>query len=230
MTRDFKAELERIGARLLDADFADGPSREERRAAYEKQQAQWAEAKLKADRADRELRLRRSGVRLRDSVVEAMLEPEGLEPTAALHEVATWWSDRRSPWCALTGGPGVGKTVAAAALVAQEGAVWLSSTDLVRAFAGMFGDAFELQEKARDCRLLVIDDVGSEADAERMGAALVSFMDWRPSARSTPTVLTTNLTRELWVARYPDPRLRSRMNEMVNWVELHPGDLRKKKS
>jgi DNA replication protein DnaC len=72
--------------------------------------------------------------------------------------------------------------------------------------------------------LFVLDDLGSElADrVEAMVAALRELLETRQHLR---TIITTNLTRELWAQRYPDARIKSRMAR-VAWVSDKGPDLR----
>jgi DNA replication protein DnaC len=176
---------------------------------------------------ERKERLKRAGARLGDSMVEACVA-DSLSPTEALKAVRGWYESRSTPWLIVSGGTGCGKTVAAASLVAGiTGAAWFRADDLVRAFAGFFGDAAERQEHAKNAPLLVLDDVGGELDAARMLPALLELLDARLSASEHPTIVTTNLRKAEFAERYQNKRLYSRLREWTHWAELAEPDMRR---
>jgi DNA replication protein DnaC len=154
---------------------------------------------------------------------------EKLEATPAKQACSDFMRDRTgAPWLVLSGPPGCGKSLAAANALWWCDGRWVRADELLRLFASMFGDQYEQQQTLRDARLLVIDDVGCELDAQRMLPALLDLLDARKSARNTPTILTTNLNKKQFAERYANDRLTSRMHESVQWVGLSNGDMRRK--
>lgn len=195
-------------------------------ALYEAQKRQNELGEIWRRKADR---LERSGVRLRDEVRNRLLDGE-LDQTEALSTVLTWRDDKsRRPWLVLSGRTGTGKSVSAATAIAVDGGLWIRADDVVRIFAGLFGDALERQARVEHARLLVLDDVGCEADKDRMQPALIELIDARVSAMWTPTIVTTNLTKRDFATRYDSERLMSRFSELVTWVALDGPDLRRKR-
>jgi len=177
-------------------------------------------------RERREDNLDRAKVRLPDGAMEAIVS--GLpRPTQALALVRAWWRSRSKPWLALAGDNSVGKSVAAAVLLADEGGRWISSSDLVRVFAGLYPDSQAEQDRLKSARMLVIDDLGDEDDPERMQKALKELFDERGSAKRTPTVFTVNLSKQAFIARYTgsgevptNRKLRERFAELLEWATV----------
>lgn len=187
-----------------------------------------AERQSRAAASARKERLLASGARLTDAMVSAVVQ-DGLRATEPLTVARTWWTDRTRPVLLLSGGTGTGKTIAAAALVAAHyRAHWCRADDLVRTFAGFFGDAAARQQALKSSPLLVIEDLGVELDAERMLPALLEVLDDRLSAAQHPTVITTNLNKKQIRERYPNARLFSRLREHAQWVALTGEDMRGK--
>jgi DNA replication protein DnaC len=184
------------------------------------------------DRRERELRFAASGCSVTDDVLEAMRSETLLETESTL-KIAAWWEKRiqrgAKPWLVLSGATGCGKTVAVGHLLWTLGGRLVRADELVRMFASMFGDQHEQQQKVRDEHTLVIDDVGGELDEKRMLPALLDLLDSRKSARSRPTIVTTNLSKKDFASRYANERLMSRMAELVHWEAVGGGDLRKRK-
>jgi DNA replication protein DnaC len=190
-----------------------------------------AEAARRAadERAERVQRYASGEFRLPDEVAER-LRAGKLDETDAGRKVRAWISSRtRPPWLCISGGAGVGKTVAGIDLICRSWGRWVRASDLVAAFSAMFGEQHEMQQKYRDTRLLVIDDVGTESDPARMLSALLELLDERPSAASTPTLITTNLTPKQFAERYQNERLMSRFAQLVKWEGVTGPDLRRGK-
>jgi len=175
--------------------------------------------------ARRAQRLNLARAQVTDDMHEAIVGGR-LRPTEALRAVRSWWSHRETPWAIVSGPRDVGKSVAAAALLAEHDGLWMSSNEVVQAFAGMFGESLAQQARAKGAGLLTIDELGVEDDPARMLGALLQLLNARASTRRTPVLATTNLTLELLLRRYPEPRLQSRINELVTWVPVHGESLR----
>jgi DNA replication protein DnaC len=159
--------------------------------------------------------------------VQMLLVRDALEPTPALKAMRDWLgTPRHRPVIILSGGTGTGKSVAAAWFHVERGGVWLRAEQATRIFAANFGEQYAEQDRVRDARSLVIDDVGSELDVQRMQAVLLELFDCRKSSE-TDTVLTTNLCRRDFMERYGDERLISRMFELVHFVGCGKNDLRR---
>lgn len=189
------------------------------------------ERKMRETNAQRERARRYSeaGFRLPDHVAAALHAGE-LEATDAMKRVREWYrSPTRSAWLCLSSGAGTGKTVAGADLYCSTYGRWATAGEIVRVFSAMFGEQYELQEKYRNARLLVIDDVGTESDAARMLNVLLELLDARPSAAATPTLITTNLTRKAFAERYANERLMSRLAQLVQWASVSGSDMRRAK-
>jgi len=119
------------------------------------------------------------------------------DATPALEGVRRWLQSSPRPWAlALSGGPGCGKTVAAAfaamrALASGKRAEWVKCTQASR--EPIFGDeAMARERRWRTAGLLVLDDVGAEFASDAWVATLASVLDARWDAEA-PTVITTNL-------------------------------------
>ena len=172
-------------------------------------------------------RLRAAGVQLVDQVEAALVASE-LRATSALVAVEQWFKHRRRPWLVLSGPTGCGKSVSAAAVVAQvDSAAWIRADELARVFASSHSSLHAVQQQVRSCTLLIVDDLGTEPDAARMTEVLGVLADARMSARRRPTIVTTNIVKPRFLERYSDPRLHSRFAELADWQALVGPDLRR---
>lgn len=163
------------------------------------------------------------------STVAARVARATLDPTQAL-DVARRWrvyqaGDRASgskPLLALLGPMGCGKTVAAADLLAAEGGRYVQAEDLCRLHSARFGA--ERAEYLRTVRLgvLVVDEVGTEEDADRSRAMLHELVDRRLGRM---TLVLGNVTRPALASRL-DPRTLDRMRECAVVRELAGASMR----
>lgn len=161
-----------------------------------------------------------------------------LTATKMLASVQAWMGRNDvAPVLILSGGPGVGKTVAAAwALASMASSAhaddFVKASTIARWFSAQFGEMVEWAEAAKRRPLLIVDDVGAEADPIQMSAALLELIDARQhSALRNRTILTTNLSPKAFANRYPDPRLASRMAPQfgaVRWCVASGPDLRRR--
>lgn len=168
-----------------------------------------------------------SGCPVSDRVLDG-LAGGGLLSTQADEAVDKWDDDRIRPWLVLSGPTGCGKSVAVAKLLwSKQFGSFVRADEIVRLFSSMFGEQYEAMQKLRERPLLVVDDVGGELDDKRMLPALLDLLDTRKSARSTPTIITTNLSKREFAERYKNDRLMSRMAESVHWAAVGGEDLRR---
>lgn len=136
-------------------------------------------------------RAEKAGVGVR--IVRTLKEP--LKPTAALTEVQKWWPSES--WClALLGGKGTGKSTAAGwaaveALKPEYGdMLWVRCTAESR--ESLFGPtASEFARDARRCKLLVLEEVGSEFFSDVWRSWLEDVIDSR-YADMRKTLITSN--------------------------------------
>lgn len=129
----------------------------------------------------------------------------------------------------LSGTPGVGKTVAAAAWLISgvmdprrgaRGVRWVQAAELAR------GYAYEQEAMAGilQARRLVIDDLGVEfMDAAGRYLATLDEIVAKRHGRRLPTLLTTNCKAETFKQRYQD-RIASRVNETGRFVQFTGGE------
>lgn len=195
----------------------------------------WAAESREASRdyEEQQLRNRRTQriemFRCTDEMRTALVNATYAE-TDAVKCARDWFANRDKPWLVLSGPTGCGKSMAAAAVPAENRyAMFIRADELVRLFSSMFGEQYDQQHKLRNTELLVIDDLGCELDATRMLPALLDLLDARQSARRHPTIVTTNLTPAAFRERYTNDRLNSRMAELVRWEGITSADLRRAK-
>lgn len=218
MTTERLATVLEALARFQGSMFSD-----ERSAEYDKNIQAMRDAEAAELRAQK---LARQRVPLTPTAHAAIVSGSGLRPLLSLRAAQRWLTRPDAPGTlVLVGGTGCGKSVAAGWVIANGPAsnVYRSANDTVRVFAGFFGEAAEQQDLMCSCKLLVLDDVATELDAERMCAALVEIVEKRKGLR---TLITTNANQADWVKRYPDERLHSRLRECAVFVTDTGADMR----
>lgn len=178
-----------------------------------------------------ELRLGRlEGVRVYPQVKQAIangtLHHGGSDALPQVHEwLGTDLTNAYKPVLVLAGRTGVGKTVAAAAALADLGGEFLKATQLLVAMRD-HSDHYEMQRRLRTSRLVVVDDIGTERDPDALGSALYELIDSRLDDFDRRTLLTTNLTPEQLFQRL-DERTADRLRELSKWaVVRHRQSLR----
>jgi hypothetical protein len=148
--------------------------------------------------------------------------------TLAMRTVVRWLGAADAPpVLVLAGSTGTGKSTAAAWWLAEVGGRLERATAIATAWDSSTVTAQERRESACSTRCLVLDDVGTEPVRYRgaMAEALRELMEARQSLR---TLVTTNLTRSQFAARYPDGRLDSRLSRAA-WVKCVGEDLRRER-
>lgn len=131
----------------------------------------------------------------------------GFQPTEATQAVDAWLAtDLRL--LLLSGGVGTGKSVAAGYAIQRSPGRWMHASEIAKA------GRFEAEARWREltgCRLLVIDDLGSEFnDAGGWGRAKLTELVLERYEDAKRTVITTNLDGKQW-ATYADQRIRDRV-------------------
>lgn len=207
--------------------FLPPPGTEENDRRWEEELALREAAQRRQERAQRLEAA--TDLRLRDEVHHALIEGAPLLETESLRAAKKWALGGERPALVLVGGTGCGKSVAAAWVLAQLGGVWLPAELACRNFAANFGEGYAQQTIARNCPMLMLDDVGTESDGARMLQVLTELLDSRKSRRHR-TIITTNLTKARFEARYRNERLGSRMAESVSWSTSAGKDLRLKQT
>ena len=191
---------------------------------------QWnREAQSVDGRRLRKERLKKLDLELERGVHQAIidsadLKPHPESPGTSLLAVRHWLLRESPSTLILVGRNGCGKSVAASWACANFPGTthWVTAADLVRVYGDYGSDAERARRRLRRCELLVIDDVATESNPEKMCAALIEALDHRKQRR---TLITTNLGPDAWVQRFQDPRLHSRL-KTAEFVPDHGPDLR----
>lgn len=213
---------EALQARLAALKAKSEKVRGEDPEAFEREVADFEAVRKSGEAADRATRLERSGVdaELPDATRVAVLGGK-LTEFEPLKVTRKWLASKTRPACLiLAGSTGTGKTVAAADAIAQLGGLFVSARECEAAFASMFGAEAEYQKKLLTACLLVVDDLGTERDKDRMSDALTLILSRRASASRHPTILTANMSTAAFRARYNNERLMSRFAQSGQWVAI----------
>jgi DNA replication protein DnaC len=118
------------------------------------------------------------------------------------------WLKTNITFLVILGFSGCGKTVASGFMLAEFGGIYVHARSLARIFAGSFGESFEMQERIKTARYVVIDDLNTEENHNRFKGALYEVIDARQSRR---TILTSNLNRKAFDEVYKDARIQRRL-------------------
>lgn len=188
-----------------------------------------AAADAERERVARDARLRASGVPLQgDRRAEVVRGTLDLGFGTSIKAVVRWLAlhDRPSP-LVLQGGTGSGKSVAAAWALASLGGYCRSASQLAWTWQSNTVRAVDERDRLADCRLLVLDDIGTEhrRDCEWLSVALRDLFELRQRDELL-TIITTNLSHQAWEQRYPDERIGSRLSRAA-WVSDQGADRRR---
>ena len=190
---------------------------EDRGAEYKRKMAE-SDDKMRRDQWGRNLDL--SGLRIPADMREAVLAKK-LRETPALRVLREWYAQSRGekPWLMVGGPCGIGKTVAAAWVIARTQGVYLRAGQLKRL-------EWDKEEwgRAVSTPFLIIDDLGRERDKERSAPVLLDLLDERPDKA---TYLPTNLDQGGFLDVYEDPRLHDRMAQLCMDVWIDGASLRR---
>lgn len=148
-----------------------------------------------------------------------------LKETRFTDAIATWSTMTDRPILVLSSTVGRGKTVAAASALAEQRGRYVSAFDAARLFSSNYSEDADAVDRLIATPLLVLDDVGTEGDRERMASALIRIVEGRRD-RGKRTIITTNISRADFKARYPDPRLHSRLDQSSVYVSDKGDDMR----
>lgn len=129
-------------------------------------------------------------------------------------------------FCWLSGAMGRGKTVAACLAIAIERGRYISAEDLCLAYGAKTQLSADLRDHVKHCRLLVVDDVGTEKDPEAMRHALQQLVDAR-QGRGRLTIITGNASKDE-VRAWLDPRTLGRIEHQGGIVECKGDNLRRR--
>jgi DNA replication protein DnaC len=152
--------------------------------------------------------------------------------TEAIHYAREFMTDFHggtSSIMVLAGGVGVGKTIAAAWIMTQIpqpfGARRFRHISEL-ATTGLYGGDDDKKERAtlKSCKVLVLDDVGTEHLTDTFQTLLDGLMNARYEDDGA-TVLTTNLTSEQFLSRY-GKRIYDRLRGRGQWYDIAHESLR----
>jgi hypothetical protein len=149
------------------------------------------------------LRLQRMGVPER----EAGLADGRLSETPAMAGVRQFFATPRACLLVLGGGPGVGKSLAAAWALSRRPGLWVDCDDLARPPAD--NDPGQ-DRRIAETGLLVLDDLGGEHSPSGYAASRIQALIGKRYAALRPTIATTNKAAESLSRLYGD-RVMSRL-------------------
>ncbi len=130
-----------------------------------------------------------------------------MKPTEATRAVDEWIVSGRS-MLLLTGGVGVGKSVAGAYTIRRTPGKWVGASDISR-LASL--ECAPMLLGARRARLLVVDDLGAEyADKSNWARTAMRNLLCERHDAGLRSVVTTNLSATAWKS-YADDRLIDRL-------------------
>jgi DNA replication protein DnaC len=128
----------------------------------------------------------------------------------------------------LVGPTGRGKTVAGGWLIAHIGGAYVCAEDACKLFrAPAHSRAAATWEQLMLKRVLVLDDLGTEREAEDGVAMLNNVVNRRQGLSTGWTLMTANLTKAEYLARYDERAIR-RIEHQGAIVVVKGEDLRRK--
>jgi DNA replication protein DnaC len=144
--------------------------------------------------------------------------------TDAIRHVKAWL-ESETPCLILCGGVGTGKTHAAMWAARERWGEFVPAQHLARR-VDPWKHELETTEVLRlDASLVVLDDLGAEADEPRLHQALFALVNAR-NASDRRTLVTTNLAIPQIRPRYGD-RIADRLNAMAKAMQLKGASLRR---
>lgn len=184
---------------------------------------------------ERRLRLKESGIAVTGEDLGRLVADQ-LEDTIALRKVRAWHevasgrrpsrSGRPMRFLALLGPMGTGKTVAAAYVIAERGGMYVTADEVRRAYVSEHEQARDARRRLEAIGVVVVDDVGTERNADDTRHALYELVNRRQRGRQA-TILTGNMTRQDFTTRY-DARMLDRIEHQGAIVEITGESLRRR--
>lgn len=162
------------------------------------------------------------------------------QQTQAYREVHDWMGSTigddgrvsqtiRYPWLVLLGGVGVGKTFAAASFAIKANAKYIRFDQAARLCASKWSPDREKFESLFEVPDLVIDELGTETDADAGRLALLELVEWRRRDKQR-TLLMGNLRQVELKQKFDDgiydPRVRSRFQQCAVLRVIQGGSMR----
>jgi DNA replication protein DnaC len=152
--------------------------------------------------------------------------------TEALDLVRQWYHQRPhipDPFCFLVmfGEQGVGKTVSGFWLLGELGGRYVTAEQLrKRARGDTFRDRQWFEEMLK-ARVLVIDDAGTEMNADEARSVMFEVVHHRQGLPNAWTLLPTNISAEEFVERY-DERTVARLRHLGRFASVEGPDRRRR--
>jgi DNA replication protein DnaC len=143
----------------------------------------------------------------------ARILADTLEPTKALTTVRQWLGGAMRtinpgvPTLVLCGGMGTGKTVAACWAISRHGGLYATVETYLRDYDRWLRDRSYDDKNSpamwryKRAQLVVLDELGTEADAALMTRAFERLIDSRQSRRRELTIIMSNLSRDEVIRR-----------------------------
>lgn len=105
--------------------------------------------------------------------------------------------------------------------------VFVTANDMCLNLANVYNDGLDVMDRYKKCKLLIIDDLGSEKQTERSKEQFESIINYR-YGEYLPIIITTNLTLQSVKAKYGD-RIADRLKEICEIAQLVGESNRKKR-
>lgn len=196
------------------------------------QQAAKRDRKTDVGREQRLERIRRSGIGKHLGPGDAgRIVRDQVSDTPVLALVRRWADPQRETprrWLLVAGTVGIGKTVAAAWLLARDGGRYITMTDLVRVYAPVLrglapatqDEALERLDAIANARTLVLDELGRDGlSVEIAREALHWLVEARHGAKRGRTLVLSNLgaadIRQRFADGAYDTRTESRLRPLL---------------
>lgn len=186
-------------------------------------------AKARRERHERVIALGLDQMLTDDGIAAAV--DDAFAATVALDRVRRWVAYQAGerthgskPVVVLLGPPGVGKTVAAAWLLLAEGGRYVSASELAVLHSARWGAERERYQSLLGSRVLVVDEIGTEAD--RSAAAAIHEVIDRRQASPRLTLLLGNIRKRQLAERY-DARTLDRLRACATVIELTGQSMRR---
>jgi DNA replication protein DnaC len=138
----------------------------------------------------------------------------------------------------ISGGVGLGKTLLLSAITNElvlggKAPLYTVFSDLMGEIKASFNEEngfteTQLIRMARECELLLLDDLGAEQVTDFVAARLFDIINWRYNAE-LPVIVASNLSLQQ-IGKIYSERIASRLGEMTKAVYLYGMDIRVQKT